>query len=121
MFKLAKVLLVEDEASLLQLLSEVVSDLGHKVFMASNGQEALSRIEQEHPDLVISDVMMPVMNGYILLEQIKLKPKWQNIKTILISAAPIDRTHLPPADAYVTKPYNLELIENIIQRLIVSS
>lgn len=114
---MAKVLLVEDEATLLELLSEVVTDLGHNVYKASNGQEALSKIEQDHPDLVISDVMMPVMNGYVLLEQINTRPQWHRIKTILISAAPINRNHIPLADAYVSKPYDLIQIENLIESL----
>ena len=118
---LARVLLVEDEASLLELLSEVIRDSGHTVIKATNGQEALEKIEQEHPDLIISDVMMPVMNGYMLLHEINLRPEWHNIKTILVSAAPIDRTRKPPADAYVAKPYNLDLIENLIKKLFTSS
>lgn len=118
---LAKVLLVEDEASLLELLSEIVRELGHTVFKAINGQQALERIEQDHPDLVISDVMMPVMNGYMLLQQINLRPEWHKIRTILVSAAPIDPNHEPPADAYVSKPYNLDLMENLIEKLSTSS
>ncbi|MBN9392832.1 MAG: response regulator [Chloroflexi bacterium] len=114
---MANVLVVEDEASLLELLSEVVKDLGHKVLCASNGQEALAILELEPTDLVISDVMMPVMNGYTLLEQINLRPHWNKILTILISAAPIDRNHKPPANAYVSKPYNLNLLEDLIQNL----
>lgn len=114
---MAKILLVEDEASLLELLSEVVTELGHTVFRATNGQEALVRMKQEHLDLVISDVMMPFMDGYVLLEQINLNPQWNKIKTILVSAVPINRTHLPPPDAYASKPYDLDLIESLIEHL----
>ena len=115
---MAKVLLVDDEASLLELLGEIVGELGHTVSKAINGQKALISIRQEQPDLVISDVMMPEMNGYGLLHQIRLIPEWHKIKTILVSAAPIDRNRKPPADAYISKPYNLDLMENLIQKCV---
>ena len=114
---MAKILLVEDEASLLELLSEVVSELGHAVFTARNGLEALEAVEKNPPDIIISDVMMPVMNGYTLLEQISLKPNCRSIKTVLISAAPIDRSRKPPAHVYMSKPYQLAEIIDLIEKL----
>jgi CheY-like chemotaxis protein len=116
---LAKVLIVEDEASLLQLLEMVVADLGHAVLTAGQGAEALAVIAREQPELVISDVMMPVMDGYSLLREIRVRPEWSKVKVVLISAAPIDHLYPPPADEYVSKPYNLAAIEELLERLTV--
>jgi two-component system, OmpR family, alkaline phosphatase synthesis response regulator PhoP len=114
---LAKVLIVEDESSLLELLAMVVEEMGHQVFTASNGQKGLALIEKEQPNLVISDVMMPVMNGYELLGYIRLRPEWQQIKVVLISAVPINKTREPKADGYMAKPYNINEVEALIERL----
>lgn len=114
---MAKILVVEDETFLLDLLSEVIMSLGHQIVTATNGLEALEEVEKDQPDLIISDVMMPIMNGYVLLEQINLKPKLRGIKTILISGAPIDRSRTPPAHAYISKPYNLAEITNLVEQL----
>ncbi len=109
--------MVEDELSLLDLLATIIEEQGHTALRASNGQQALALIEQEQPRLVISDVMMPVMDGYRLLENIRLRDEWQNIKVVLISAAPINKERHPPADAYASKPYDLEGIEALVENL----
>lgn len=114
---MANILVVEDEPSLRELLALIIEEMAHRVYQAGNGQKALEIIDKVHPQLVISDVMMPMMDGYILVNEIKLRPEWSNIKVVLISAAPIDRTKLPPADAYISKPYDLAGIERLIQRL----
>lgn len=113
-----KVLVVEDEESLRELLCTIIEDLGHHVYGASNGKQALRILETEKPALVISDVMMPVMDGYTLLENIRLRNEWKFIKVILISAAPINRLRAPWADAYVSKPYNIDGIEHLVEQFV---
>lgn len=113
---MAKVLVVDDEEHLLLLLEEIIKDLGHQVFSAPNGRAALSIMEREQPQLIFSDVMMPVMDGYTLLNEIRKRPRWDSIKIVLISAAPIDKQRKPPADAYVSKPYDLSAIEALVER-----
>lgn len=112
-----KVLIVEDERSLLELLALLIEELGYEVLTAGNGKEALQIIENEDPALVISDVMMPIMDGYSLVKQIRLRPDWGHIKVVLLSAANIDRHRPPPADAYAAKPYDLNDMEKLISRL----
>ena len=60
---MAVVLVVDDEVGIANLLSDVLSDEGHRVLVAVNGHEAFKRAEEERPDLVITDFMMPVMDG----------------------------------------------------------
>jgi CheY-like chemotaxis protein len=115
---MAKILVVDDEESLRELLKAILEEFGHEVLSAANGEQALKIMEQSAPVLVISDVMMPVMDGYVLVEQIKLKPEWGAIKVLLISAAIIDQQRQPKADEYLSKPYELEELEGVIERLL---
>jgi len=65
---MAVVLVVDDEVGIANLLSDVLSDEGHRVLVAVNGHEAFKRAEEERPDLVITDFMMPVMEGAQLMK-----------------------------------------------------
>ena len=60
---MAVILVVDDEIGIANLLADVLSDEGHRVLVAVNGRDALKRAEEERPDLVITDYMMPVMDG----------------------------------------------------------
>lgn len=115
---MAKVLIVDDEQSLLFLLQQIVEEQGHNVLLAENGEQALEKVERENPSLVITDVMMPVMDGYQLLTQVKTRPELSKIKVVLISAAPINRRFEPKADAYLSKPYDLITIEDLLTEMI---
>ena len=117
---MAKILIVDDERNLLWLLEELLENYGHATFTAANGQAALRIVETELPDLIISDVMMPIMDGYTLLESIKLRPDWQHIKVVLVSAAAMRRDTPYLADAYIDKPYDLEAIEAAVERLLAN-
>lgn len=116
--KVAKVLIVDDEQSLLFLLQQIVEEQGHLVLLAENGEQALQAVEKENPELVITDVMMPVMDGYQLLAQVKTRPELRDTKVVLISAAPINRRFEPKPDAYLSKPYDLVTIEDLLLELI---
>jgi DNA-binding response OmpR family regulator len=117
-----KVLIVEDNVELLMLMHQLLSQKYH-VHTASNGQEALEIIQCEELDLVISDVMMPVMDGYELTKQVKNNPNYSHLPIILLTAKTQeeDRSEalLIGADDYITKPFkigDLELrINNIIE------
>lgn len=114
-----RVLIVDDEVGLRELLQIVVEEAGYEAITATNGAEALELMAQARPDLVISDVMMPIINGYVLLENIRLKTEWRAIKVVLVSAAHINKTdEKAQADAYLAKPFNLASVESLIKRLI---
>ncbi len=118
---MARILVVDDEQSLLNLIVTVLEEAGHSVFTARHGKEALALIETELPHLIISDVMMPVMDGLTLLEEVRARPKWEAVKVILISAAPIKNTTVVKADHYLGKPYDIDTLEEIVESLIKSS
>ena len=117
-----KLLVVEDNIELLMLLHQLLSTK-YKVLTATNGQEALDIIQTEDLDIIISDLMMPIMDGMELTRQVKADPNYQHLPIILLTAKNQEDTRTKAlkagADGFVTKPFkvsDLELsIDNIIE------
>jgi len=110
------VLVVDDEQPVADILRLLVEDLGHQVFTAHNGLEALALARQEKPKLVISDIMMPHMPGDELCRQLKSEPGFNGVRVILMSAAGSRRVENTGADAFLHKPFDLETIEQLVSR-----
>jgi len=106
------VLVAEDEEALLEVFSEVLEDLGHRVVRASNGEEALMLARTETPDLVISDHMMPRRTGMQLLYAMRSEPTLADVPFVLLSAA------RPPgredAETFLAKPVDLATFEKTV-------
>lgn len=83
--KKKKVLLVEDESSLANILRERLLDAGYEVAVAIQGGEALQKIESENPDLVLLDIILPHIDGFVFLQKVKANPKLKNIPIIVLS------------------------------------
>lgn len=81
------ILVVDDERSVLQMVSEVLEDEDLHILTAASGQEALAVATREHPDLIITDLMMPEVNGRVLCELLRAHPKTANIPVLLMTAA----------------------------------
>jgi len=81
-----KILIVDDEPFNVDYLEQELQDLNYETVSASNGQEALDKIQIESPDLVLLDIMMPVMDGFAVLARMKADPTLRNIPIIIISA-----------------------------------
>ena len=81
-----KILLVDDEENNLKLLSHWLISLGYDIDLASNGEEGVKKCMSARPDLVILDIMMPVMDGYEACRRIKAAPETKNIPVILVTA-----------------------------------
>lgn len=111
---MATVLVVDDEPPILALLQDVLEDEGYTVFVASNGRDALSLARSERPDVILSDVMMPLMNGIQLSKSLNAEPATAGAIVILMSAA------LPPdyvdagATAFMAKPFTIEQVIGVI-------
>jgi len=110
------ILIVEDEAPLRELLADLVEDAGYRPLQAIHGREALALIEQERPDVVLSDVMMPVLNGAELCRILKAQPSSASIPVILMSAAGPAIADGAGADAFVDKPFELSELEALVRR-----
>jgi class 3 adenylate cyclase len=82
-----KVLIVDDEPLNVDYLEQELEDLNYHILTATNGREALDKIQSERPDLVLLDIMMPVLDGFAVMAQIKADPLLRDIPVIVISAA----------------------------------
>jgi sigma-B regulation protein RsbU (phosphoserine phosphatase) len=83
----AIVLLVDDESLNIDLLEQELSGLGLEIHSASNGREALDRIAEFPPDMIFLDLMMPVMDGFDVLEQLQAHEDWREIPVVIVSAS----------------------------------
>ena len=104
----AKVLVVEDEEDIAALVVSALESDGFEVVSASNGMEAMERVEKDHPDLVVLDVMMPVISGLEVLQNIRQKG---NTPVILLTALESEDNRVRGlqlgADDYIVKPFSV--------------
>jgi CheY-like chemotaxis protein len=113
---MATILLVEDEEPIRDLLAQFLSDGGHRVVRAIHGAHALDLVEEERPDLVISDIMMPVLSGTELCRRLKARPGSPKIPVILMSAAGTWMADGTGADAFISKPFDLGDMQALVRR-----
>ena len=115
---MAKILVAEDEPSLYKLLEFRLNALGHEILLATDGEQALALVESDRPDLVILDVMMPVMGGIEVLRILKDDEQTNKIPVIMLSAKGQEKdifTGLERgANDYITKPFGFS---NLIERI----
>ena len=119
----SKILVVEDNEELLALMLQVLSKNYH-VFTAKNGKQAMNIIMKEQLDLVVSDVMMPIMDGIELTKQLKSDKRFWQLPVILLTAKnkEEDKTeaYAVGADAYITKPFKFDELEVRINALLAN-
>ncbi len=105
-----KILIVDDEPNILLSLEFLMKKQGYDVFIARDGKEALSSINQEKPDVVILDIMMPEVDGYEVCKHVKENHLFQDTKVIFLSAKAKDNDielgYQLGADLYLTKPFS---------------
>lgn len=120
--RLYALLLVEDEKDLLDFLKEALKDSFKQIYTAANGKEALQKIRDFHPDIVVSDVMMPGMDGYQLCQAVKEDIDISHIPVILLTAIgdeeSISLGYKLGADAYIPKPFELDFLLTVIGNLL---
>ena len=120
-----RILIVDDEASLRDMLSVTLQAKGYEVFTAANGQEGLEKVENARPNLIVLDVMMPIMDGYDCLKALQADPKYRDIPVIMLTAkaqdADVFKGWASGVSSYLTKPFNprelLIFVERIFQAI----
>jgi two-component system, chemotaxis family, chemotaxis protein CheY len=112
------VLVVEDEAYLCDLVADVLEAEGHTARTASNGMEALERVMERKPQLILLDLMMPVMDGWEFIRALRTNRDWANIPIVVVTAVyDIKRTQQETgAVAVVTKPFDIDQIAEVVNR-----
>lgn len=120
-----KILIVEDEESLLKLESILLTTKGFHVQGVATGTAALKAVAEDPPDLVLLDIMLPEMDGFEVCRQIKSSPQTRHIPVILLTAkkSPEDmnRGKQAGADHYMTKPFKSSMVIASIERLLSST
>ena len=107
-----RILVVDDEAPIRNLVATVLEDEGYLVDTAPSAFDALQRIDRVRPDLILLDVMMPGMDGLELLARLRTEPKHARIPVVIMSAAYTRKDVVAGADALLPKPFDLaELLE----------
>ena len=113
-----KVLIVDDEPFNVDYLQQRLEDCDYHLLTAFNGREALEKIESQQPDLILHDLIMPVVDGFAVLAQVKADPVLRDIPIIIISAEKDSRSVVKGikqgAEDYLTKPIDEVLL---IQKL----
>ena len=115
-------LLIADDNSEIRhwLANELATE--YRILQAENGKNAYTMALSEHPDLLISDVIMPGMDGFELCEKIRKNPNISSLPVILLTARVMDQDKIEGmeagADAYMTKPFNLEVLRTTVENLI---
>jgi CheY-like chemotaxis protein len=109
------ILLVDDESNMRFLLRMILESEGYEVVGAEHGAAALETMRKSRPDLVLTDVMMPVMSGRELVERLRADPETAEIPIVVVTA-----THepvMPGADAVIPKPFDEEDLLAVVRSL----
>jgi len=116
------VLLVDDEHAIVDALSGILEDEGYRVLTAAHGREALARLAEARPDVLVLDVMMPIMGGRELLQQLRTSDEWRTLPVLMMSAVPREVLERQEGsrlacDAFVEKPFDLHQLLATVDRL----
>jgi len=120
-----RILVVDDERHIVRLVQVNLERAGYEVLTAFDGIEALDKVKNDNPDMVVLDVMMPRMDGFEVLKNLQSDPRFQNIPVIMLTAkaqdADIFKGWASGVSSYLTKPFNprelLVFVERIFQSL----
>ena len=118
-----KILVVEDEHPVAEMIKFGLEHAGYKVVLAVNGEEGLFLISQHHPDLIISDILMPVMDGFTFYKELKKNAATSHIPVLILTARGKmeDSFKVIGVDDFIVKPFDVDVllakIENFLQKV----
>lgn len=114
---------IEDEAEMIDLVRLILNRRGYEVIGANGGLEGLEIVRREKPDLVLLDLMMPDLGGWEVFQQMKASEETRNIPVIVVTAKAqtIDRVlglHIAKVDDYISKPFSPQELFNSIEKVL---
>ena len=116
---MTRILVVEDESAIAELVSEILTDEGYETAIAEHGAAALTFLHAIRPDVVLSDIMMPQVDGHELCRRMRLDPDYVDIPVVLMSAGP---TPAMSSDcdfsAFIPKPFTLFTLITTISQVV---
>jgi CheY-like chemotaxis protein len=105
------VLVVDDDPDILDAICDILDAEGYRVSRARHGQEALDQVESERPDIILLDLMMPVMDGVAFSHALRLRPKVSTVPIVVISAdGNPQRAAAVGAAGYLAKPFDIDAL-----------
>ena len=124
-----QLLLVDDEPGLRQAVQAYLEDSGFTVHVASNARDGWELLQKTSPDLVISDIMMPQVDGYQFLKQMREDPRFQALPVIFLTARGMTADRIQGyqsgCDAYISKPFDpdelVAIVSNLLERRVVTT
>ena len=121
--RLRKVVSIEDDETMIDLLKVILEGSGYQVFGALSGQEGLALIEETQPDVVLLDIMMPGMDGWQVFQRMRSTASMARIPVIMVTAKaqPIDKLlaeKVAKVDAYIVKPFSPRELKQGIDKVL---
>lgn len=105
-----RILVVEDHEDNRQILRDLLGTVGYEIIEADDGAQGVARAKAEHPDLILMDIQLPILDGYEATRQIKADPSLAGIPVIVVTSYALsgddEKAREAGCDAYVTKPYS---------------
>lgn len=116
------ILVIDDDPILVKALTKKLPESGYAVLAATKAADGLQIVMDQYPDLVVLDVMMPIINGYNLCQLLKKDPKHKRIPVVLLTCRHSEKDKLigqeMGADAYLIKPLDISLLLKTIEELL---
>jgi DNA-binding response OmpR family regulator len=117
-----KILIVDDDPSIIVALQFLMEQNGYQTLVAFSGEEAMETITEYRPDLILLDIMLPVVDGFEVCQRVRENPEWSNIRIVLVTALGSDVNVTKGlslgADAYIIKPFsNAEILAKVKELL----
>lgn len=120
-----KVLVVDDNPVSRELIREVLEDSGRRVLEAENGEEALKKIAEEKPDIVLLDIQLPIYDGYEVLRRVRTILKLDKLPVLAVTAYAMkedfERALAAGFDAYITKPIDAAALRVQVEKILGSN
>jgi CheY-like chemotaxis protein len=120
---MTRILLLDDNAEMVTMLRLVLEQRGHEVVWGRHGEDGIRMLQQSAhtPDLIISNLLMPTMDGMTFLDKVRSNPAWSNIPFVMMSAVSSDErkraTFEHGADAFLAKPFRFEDLNKTLNNL----
>lgn len=122
---MSRILVVEDESAIRKLITFTLSDSGHEVYEAADGDEAVQKMEELDPELVVLDVMMPKLDGWEVLRELRRRGIRRKTRVIMLTAKSTERDFVTGwklgVDDYMTKPFEPDELALIVNETLMMS
>lgn len=111
------ILIIEDDVAIAGMLSDLLQTLDYEVRVAANGQEGVALLNQRVPDLILCDVMMPILDGRAVCRHVQSTPRFQSIPLVMMSAGRVDLSECAFTN-FLAKPFDVPRLLDLVISLI---